>query len=92
MAEITVKTIDGKHASLSSEALDALKGRLRGALCLPGETGYDEARTIWNAMIDRHPALVVRAAGASDVIQTVRLAAQHGLLLSVRGGGHNIAG
>jgi FAD/FMN-containing dehydrogenase len=65
---------------------------LRGALCLPGVAGYEEARSIWNAMIDRRPAAVVRAAGASDVIQTVRLAAQHGLLLSVRGGGHNIAG
>jgi FAD/FMN-containing dehydrogenase len=92
MTGIVVKTIDGKSASLSSEALGALAGGLRGALCLPGEPGYDEARTLWNAMIDKRPAAVVRAAGASDVIQTVRLAAQHGLLLSVRGGGHNIAG
>ncbi len=92
MAGIVVKTIDGKHVSLSSEALDGLRGGLRGALCLPGDAGYDEARTIWNAMIDKRPAAVVRAVGANDVIQTVRLAAQHGLLLSVRGGGHNIAG
>jgi FAD/FMN-containing dehydrogenase len=92
MAGIVVKTIDGKNASLSAEALDALRGGLRGSLCLPGDAGYDEARTIWNAMIDKRPAAIVRAAGASDVIQTVRLAAQHGLLLSVRGGGHNIAG
>ena len=92
MAELVVKTIDGKSASLSPEALDALRGGLRGVLMLPGEAGYDEARTIWNAMIDKRPAAVVRAAGASDVIQTVRLAAKHGLLLSVRGGGHNIAG
>jgi FAD/FMN-containing dehydrogenase len=92
MPELAVKTMDGKKASLSNEAVDALRGGLRGALCLPGEAGYDEARTLWNAMIDKRPAVVVRAAGASDVIQTVRLAAQHGLLLSVRGGGHNIAG
>lgn len=92
MAGIAVKTIDGKSVSLSSEALDALRAGLRGGLSLPGEAGYDEARTIWNAMINKRPAAVVRAAGASDVIQTVRLAAQHGLLLSVRGGGHNIAG
>jgi FAD/FMN-containing dehydrogenase len=92
MAEIAVKTMDGKTVSLSAEALDALRGGLRGSLCLPGEAGYDEARTLWNAMIDRRPAAVVRAAGASDVIQTIRLAAKHGLLLSVRGGGHNIAG
>ena len=76
MAGISVKTIDGNRISLSTETLDALRGGLRGALCLPGEAGYDEARTIWNAMIDKHPAVVVRAAGASDVVQAVRLAAQ----------------
>jgi len=92
MAEITVKTIAGGSASLPSGALDDLRAGLRGDLRLPGEVGYDEARTLWNAMIDRRPAAVVRAAGASDVIRTVRLAAQHGLLLSMRGGGHNIAG
>jgi FAD/FMN-containing dehydrogenase len=92
MAGIVIKTIDGTSTPLSSEALDALRGGLRGELRLPGEAGYDEARTIWNAMIDKRPAAIVRAVGVSDVIQTVRLAAQHGLLLSVRGGGHNVAG
>jgi len=92
MADIVFNTIDGKRASLSSEMLNALRDRLRGDLCLPDEAGYDEARTIWNAMIDKRPAAVVRSVGAGDVIQSVRLAAQHGLLLSVRGGGHNIAG
>jgi FAD/FMN-containing dehydrogenase len=92
MAGIAVKSMDGKTVSVSAEALDALRGGLRGILCLPGDAGYDEARTIWNAMIDKRPAAIVRAAGASDVLQTVRLASQHGLLLAVRGGGHNIAG
>ena len=92
MAGIVVKTTDAKTVPLSAEALDALRGGLRGALCLPGDAGYDEARTLWNAMIDKRPAVIVRAAGASDVIQTVKLAAQHNLLLAVRGGGHNIAG
>jgi len=92
MPAIQVKTIDGKSVSLSAEALGAFAGALRGGLSFPGEARYDEARTLWNAMIDKRPAAVVSAAGASDVIQTVRLAAEHGLLLSVRGGGHNIAG
>jgi FAD/FMN-containing dehydrogenase len=92
MAGIEVKTIGGTRIALSSADLDALRGGLRGTLCLPGDDGYDEARTIWNAMIDRRPAAIVRAAGTSDVILTVRMAAQHGLVLSVRGGGHNIAG
>jgi FAD/FMN-containing dehydrogenase len=74
------------------ELLDSLRGRLRGALCLPGEAGYEEARTIWNAMIDKRPAAVVRAAGAADVMSAVRAASEHQLLLSVKGGGHNIAG
>ncbi|HWN83195.1 MAG TPA: FAD-dependent oxidoreductase, partial [Candidatus Udaeobacter sp.] len=77
---------------MSEDTLTTLRGRLRGQLCLPGEPGYDTARTIWNAMIDRRPALIVRAAGAADVIVAVNLAREHGLLLAVRGGGHNIAG
>ena len=92
MAGIDVRTIDSGKVSLSAEALEALRGGLRGTLCLPGEPGYDEARTIWNAMIDRRPALIVRAAGAADVIRAVSFAREHGLLLAVRGGGHNIAG
>lgn len=92
MAGIAVTTIGGTRTALPSATLDALRNGLQGELRLPGEAGYDEARTIWNAMIDRRPAAIVRAAAASDVVLTVRLAAQHGLLLSVRGGGHNIAG
>jgi FAD/FMN-containing dehydrogenase len=92
MLDTVVKTIDGASVSLSSDLLAELAAGLRGTLSFPGEARYDEARTLWNAMIDRRPAAIVHAAGASDVIQTVRLAAQHGLLLSVRGGGHNIAG
>jgi FAD/FMN-containing dehydrogenase len=92
MSDHQLRTLDGNTTRMSKEALDGFRGALRGSLCLPGEGGYDEARTIWNAMIDRRPAAVVRAAAAADVVATVRLAAQRGLLLSVRGGGHNIAG
>jgi FAD/FMN-containing dehydrogenase len=92
MSGIAVKTHDGKAVELSAEALTGLRGGLRGTLCLPGDAGYDEARTLWNAMHDKKPALIVRAAGASDVMQAVKLASEHGLLLAVRGGGHNIAG
>jgi len=92
MADVRIRTIEGATTTLSSATIDALRGRLRGALCLPGEPGYEQARTIWNAMIDRRPALVVRAVGAGDVIQAVDLARAHGLVLAIRGGGHNIAG
>ena len=92
MSSVSLVTGSGTATTLSSEMITELRGRLRGALCLKGESGYDQARTIWNAMIDRHPALIVRAAGAADVIQAVNLAREHGLMLAVRGGGHNIAG
>src|SRR5437867_9804538 len=92
MSSVSVKTADGAAIAVTPEKLDALRAQLRGALCLPGEPGYEQARTLWNAMIDRRPALVVRAAGAADVIQAVGFAREHKLLLSVRGGGHNIAG
>ena len=58
----------------------------------PGAAGYDDARTIWNRMIDRRPALIARCAGADDVIAAVRFAREHDLLISVRGGGHNVTG
>jgi len=92
MTNLVLKRGDGATVGLGTEAIEALRGRLRGALCLPGEPGYDQARTIWNAMIDRRPGAIVRAAGAADVIHAVRLAKEHGLSLAVRGGGHNIAG
>ena len=79
-------------AGLGPADMEALRAGLRGPACLDGEDGYDEARTIWNAMIDRRPVVVVRCAGAADVMQAIRFANQRGLPISVRGGGHNIAG
>src|SRR5690242_9243795 len=87
-----IRTMDGRDADLAQEALAALKARVRGAVILPGEAGYDDARTVWNAMIDRRPALVVRCVGTSDVVASVQFAREHHLLLCIKGGGHNIAG
>jgi len=86
------RTADGGTTAITPEQLDALRTGLRGKLVLPAEDGYDVARTLWNAMIDRRPAAVVCAAGAADVVQAVKFAGQHRLLLAVKGGGHNIAG
>lgn len=85
-------TSNGGKTQIDDARLDALRGALRGRLLAPADEGYDVSRTLWNAMIDRHPAAIVRAAGASDVIQAVKFANEHQLLLAVRGGGHNIAG
>jgi hypothetical protein len=67
-------------------------GGLRGRLVRSTDPGYDEARAIYNAMIDRRPALIVRCAGVADVIQAVSFARRNGLVLAVRGGGHNVSG
>jgi hypothetical protein len=69
-----------------------LRGHFRGALLRPGEEGYDEARRIWNGAIDRRPALIARCAGADDVAAAVRFARAHDLPVSVRAGGHAVAG
>jgi FAD/FMN-containing dehydrogenase len=92
MTAVGLKTLDGNQKTIPSEVIEGLRAGLRGTLCLPGEPGYDTARTIWNAMIDRRPAAIVRAAGAADVMLAVKMARDHQLLLAVRGGGHNIAG
>ncbi|HKA55899.1 MAG TPA: FAD-dependent oxidoreductase, partial [Candidatus Binatia bacterium] len=77
---------------LKDAEVEAFKTELRGDLLRPGETGYDEARTVWNAMIDKRPALIACCAGAADVMKTVEFARTHNLLISVRGGGHNVPG
>src|SRR3989442_16033543 len=79
-------------ASVDKEAIKQLKSKVRGEVLLPSDPGYDEARTIWNAMIDRRPGVIVRCAGAQDVVQAVRSGRQHGLTLAVGGGGDDIAG
>lgn len=73
-------------------ALDSLRADLDGALALPGDDAYTETTTIWNGMITKRPAAVVRAGSIDDVVRTVRFAAAEGAELSIRGGGHNIAG
>jgi FAD/FMN-containing dehydrogenase len=72
--------------------IDELRTRFRGALLRPGEEGYDEARRVWNGAIDRRPALIARCAGADDVATAVRFARERDLVISVKGGGHAVAG
>jgi FAD/FMN-containing dehydrogenase len=78
--------------SVSEDVITALVDSLHGNLIQAGEAGYDEARAVYNAMIDKYPALIVRCRDVADVIAGVNLARDQGLLLSVRGGGHNGAG
>lgn len=77
---------------LDEAAIRELKTGLRGQVIQPGEPGYDQARRIFNGMIDRRPSVIARCAGAADVIQAVRFARRENLVVSVRGCGHNVAG
>ena len=92
MSELRAAAQAGGHAIVGDSNLDALRGRLRGPLLRTGDAGYDEARTVFNAMIDHRPALIARCAGAADVIAAVEFAREHDLLVSMKGGGHNVGG
>ena len=92
MTDLRVITTDGDDAILEAAAVQELAENLRGRLMQPGDGGYDEARRVWNGMIDRRPALIARCAGVADVMSAVRFARDHRLLVSVKGGGHNITG
>ncbi|SDF31028.1 O-methyltransferase [Bradyrhizobium brasilense] len=92
MTEIRLASLQGGATVVGSKTLAAFRETLRGEVCLPGDAGYDEARTIWNAMVDRHPSAVVRCRGTADIMRAVSFAREHGALLAVRAGGHNIAG
>src|SRR5256714_10534979 len=77
---------------LDESTIPVIRGRFTGELLEPGDDGYNEARTVFNAMIDRRPRLIVRCSGAADVVAGVLLARETGLPLAVRGGGHGVNG
>lgn len=77
---------------VSSAAITALASQLNGSCHQPGDPAYEACCTIWNAMIDKRPALVVRPTDSNDVAMALAFAREHGLPVSVRGGGHNVAG
>jgi FAD/FMN-containing dehydrogenase len=77
---------------MDREALARLRSQVSGTVFLPDDEGYDDARSVWNGMIDRRPVAIVRAAGRDDVAPTVRAARDNGIPIALRGGGHNVAG
>lgn len=92
MPSIPMTTMSGGTASIDTGVLDEFAAGLRGGLVTAGSSDYDDVRSIWNAMIDKRPGLIVQCDGAEDVIHAVNFATANDLLLSVRGMGHNIAG
>ena len=79
-------------ANIQAREIDGLRAGLNGDVLLPGDASYDEARAIWNAMIDKRPAMIVRCSNTDDVVRAVNFARDNGLVLAIRSGGHNIAG
>lgn len=92
MEDVHATTVAGEATVLPSAAVDDLRVKLHGALLLDGDAEYDSSRAVWNALIDRRPALIVRCADDPDVVSSVDFARSHALPVSVRAGGHNIAG
>ncbi|HEU5431445.1 MAG TPA: FAD-binding oxidoreductase, partial [Thermomicrobiales bacterium] len=89
---VAEQTIAHNEIAANEAVIQDFRGRLRGAALRPDDAGYDEARAVHNGLIDRRPALIVRCSGAADVVEAVNFARDNRLPLSVRGGGHNVAG
>jgi FAD/FMN-containing dehydrogenase len=85
MATTTVESAP----TLDETAIQGLAATMRGPLIQPGDPGYDEARTVYNAMIDKHPALIAQCSNVADVIAAVNFARDNDILVAIRGGGHN---
>jgi FAD/FMN-containing dehydrogenase len=86
------KTIDGKVTELSPETLASFADSFRGAIIRQTDKDAERVKRVWNSLIDRRPAMIVQCSGVADVVEAIKLARQNGLLLSVRGGGHNVSG
>ena len=92
MADLSIATLSGDYTVIGRAAVEDFRGSLHGESLLPGDAGYDGARQVWNAMVDKRPALIARCSGTADVINSVNFARENNLLISVRGGGHNFPG
>ncbi len=92
MSEVRALTLGGGMVILDHETITAFAANVRGGLLMAGSPGYDEARQLWNGIMDKRPALIARCTGPADVIAAVNFARANNLLLAVRGGGHGVAG
>lgn len=92
MSDIKALTLDGQETALTQDMIDELSAMFRGEIIRPSDASYEEARKIWNGMIDRKPALIARCTGTADVVAAVKFARKHNLKTSTRSGGHNVGG
>src|SRR5687768_16412047 len=87
-----IAALSGASSTIDEAEVEELRRNMRGRLLRPEDTGYAEARVIFNGMFDPRPALIARCHGTADVIDAVRFASRHSLLTAVRSGGHSVAG
>ena len=92
MVKLQAISSGGSRTVLEEATIEEFRTTLGGTLILPDDPGYDDARTIWNGMIDKRPALIAQCAGVSDVINSVKFGRANDLLVAVRGGGHSFPG
>ena len=92
MTALRVITSEGAPATLEEATVQSFADSLRGRLLQRGDDGYDEARKLFNGMIDRRPALIAHCLGAADIAAAVRFAREHNLIVSIKGGGHSVTG
>ncbi len=83
---------DNATVKIPGEAIDALRNRISGNVLVNGDPGYDEARRVWNGMIDRKPGIIVQCKNVTDIQKAVKFANEYGILITVKGGGHHVAG
>jgi FAD/FMN-containing dehydrogenase len=91
MSELA-KQLSGEDANVSDESLEQLRAELRGPVLTAHDAGYDAARVVYNAAIDRRPAIIAKCTGTADVVDAVNFAREHSLLTAVRSGGHSVCG
>lgn len=92
MTELRAVTLTGAEVALGESIIEQFASKLRGELLRPSDPAYEQARLVWNGLINKRPALIARCAGVGDVIDSVNFARENDLLVAVRGGGHNVAG
>ena len=89
---VQIQSQNGDIRTLSASAVERFRNTIWGEVVTPDAAGYDAARTLWNGMIDKKPAMIVQCGGATDVKTAVKFARENHLLISMRGGGHNVSG
>ena len=92
MKNLVQAVLNQDGSEISKAQIDSFRSNFKGTIIIQGDENYDTTRMVWNKMIDKRPAIIARCAGVADVIAAVYFAKENNLMVSIRGGGHNVAG